>query len=145
MKSLMTKTVLLSILPLLAVLSSCEDAQNDMAPIESPATDSTTVDTPDSIPMLRPGGFAVSRLIDVPNGRSLATVPHQVKFDLGDIKASREFLFLLSNSGDVPVFDISITTDHLQFRVSPQRIDTLRANGSTDNLLPLVSVGVEHG
>ena len=147
MKNLITKHLLLSILLLLVVLCSCEDNQDEVAPINKPDTDSTTVDTPDSIPTatIRPGGFAVSRLVDVPNGRSAATVPHQVKFDLGDIKASREFLFLLSNSGDFPVFDISIATDHPQFRVSPQRIDTLRANGSTDNLLPLVSVGVEHG
>ena len=139
MKNLLTKPLLLSALLLSVVLPSCDKDE------VNPTTDSTTTDLPDEIPTVRPGGFALSRLINVPNGRSAATVPHQVKFDLGDIKASREFLFLLANSGDVPVFDISITTDHPQFEVSPHRIDTLGVNGSTNNLLPLVSVGIKHG
>ena len=125
---------------LMALLLSCSKEHDEIAPLNKPGNAPVEGTTSQ-----KPGGFAVSRLTNLSNGRSASSVPHQVKFDLGEVKASKEYLFILSNSGDVPVFDINIAIDHSQFEVSPRRIDTLGVNGTANNLLPLITVGIKHG
>lgn len=143
MKNLLTTPLLLSALLFSVVLLSCD--KDEVTPTNKSTTDSTTTDLPDEFPTVRPGGFAVSRLVNTSNSRLADDTTYQVNFDLGDVKASQEFLFLLSNSGDVPVFDISLAVNHPQFEISPKHIDTLGASGRANNLLPLISVGVKHG
>ena len=96
-----------------------------------------------------PGSFVFTSIINT----SLKSV-HVISddsiisnFQLGDLKASKEFLFLLSNGGDNPIFDIRLTTNHPQFTIVPETISTLSGKSSVenDNFIPLISLGILHG
>lgn len=71
-------------------------------------------------------------------------------FDLGEIKSSKSFYFLLLNVGDKPIYDITLSSDNPNFKISPSKIGFL---GSTKNLtssdndliFPIITIGIEHG
>jgi len=94
-----------------------------------------------------PGYFKVSQVQSASaNGRqkeSVQTGP-SVTFDLGKIKVSQEFYFLLENGGDSPIFDIKLSVDHAAVSVSPKTITTLNSS-ETGNIIPLVKIGFTHG
>jgi len=67
-------------------------------------------------------------------------------FELGDLKASKEFYFLLTNGGETPVFDIQLSTDNTHFVVTPEEISQLNTEDSENNeMIPLISLGILHG
>jgi hypothetical protein len=69
------------------------------------------------------------------------------EFQLGDLKNSREFFFLLSNGGDNPIFDVTLNTDNPQFIPTPSAISNLPGKNVTGSsaIMPLLSLGIIHG
>jgi len=81
-----------------------------------------------------------------PNGRTSSINETSTEFNLGDIKASKEFYFLLGNGGDNSIFNVKLETSNPMFTISPQKISVLEGRNSTNNsIIPLVSLGVLHG
>ncbi len=78
-----------------------------------------------------------------PGGRT-AQGTSGTKFDFGDLKASREFLFTLANGGERAIFDVTLASSEDAFEVSPKRIQSLPGKGST-GIVPLIKVDVLHG
>jgi hypothetical protein len=91
------------------------------------------------------GYFVVSATSDgsLPGGRTGQGAAGS-KFGLGDLKASREVLFVLVNGGEGAIFDVTLTSDKGPFEVSPKRIQSLPGKGST-GIVPLIKVGILHG
>lgn len=96
-----------------------------------------------------PGYFLLTEIKN-PDKKStglMAEDSAKTTFELGDLKASREFYFLLSNGGDNAIFDIHLETDHPQFTIAPANISELPGKGSSADaaFLPLISLGIIHG
>lgn len=91
------------------------------------------------------GYFTLSQLKSPSNGRTSSQNEVTTDFDLGDLKASREFYFILGNSGENPITDITIETNDSRFIVSPHSISTLPGVNSNGTIIPLVSLSVVHG
>lgn len=71
-------------------------------------------------------------------------------FDLGEIKASKEFYFILTNGGEEPIFDIQLSSSVPAFQITPSEISYLPGrttiNGGTEGgFIPLITLGVTHG
>ena len=71
-------------------------------------------------------------------------------FDFGDLKASKEFFFLLVNGGDEPIFNITLSTDNSQFNIRPSQIDqisggTLLNIAENTGIIPILTLGITHG
>lgn len=109
----------------------------------------------------KPGIFALSRLENYnstyksANFQELINVKKtssldQYSFDLGEIKTSKEFYFLLLNVGDLPIFDIQLSSDNPNFKISPTKISSLSSTNNisdldNDQILPIITIGIEHG
>lgn len=65
-------------------------------------------------------------------------------FHLGELRATRDFFFLLSNSGDATITDIEITTDKPAVIASPAKIAILEPQVGV-SLLPLLRLTAQHG
>lgn len=94
---------------------------------------------------LRPGTLAMSQM----NGLSKPVFKNVTSatittFDLGTIKASRDFYFILSNTGDVSVTDVVITSLNDNFTVSPNMVDNIYPQKSS-NMIPIIRVTAKHG
>ncbi|MFH2067337.1 MAG: hypothetical protein ABIK15_19205 [Pseudomonadota bacterium] len=74
----------------------------------------------------------------------LANDNETIAFDLGDIKASRDFYFILKNIGDTPVTDISIEIDNPSFEVSPSAISLLEPDDEA-SFMQIICVSAIHG
>lgn len=103
----------------------------------------------DEIQQYRSGYFLLTQIKnpDLKNTQTNTDEPIKSEFLLGDLKASKEFYFLLSNGGENPIFDIQLKTDNLQFTIIPERISILDGEYITirDNIIPLISLGIIHG
>jgi hypothetical protein len=133
------KNIILSLL-IISIISSCKKENENVE--------------------LQPGSFSFSRLENYnPNLKSAQNQQiinikelsqSQYSFDLGDIKTSVQFYFLLMNVGDLPIFDVELSSDNPNFQIFPTKISYL---GSIKNfsvldsnlILPIISVGIEHG
>jgi hypothetical protein len=95
------------------------------------------------------GSFSLTAInnANVKSAQVISDGPIKNEFQLGDLKASKEFFFLLSNSGDNPIVDITFKTDNPQFTIVPESISSLSGKSSTDkdNFIPLISLGILHG
>ena len=67
-----------------------------------------------------------------------------VSFNLGSIKASRDFYFLLQNQGSYPITGITLQTDNSDFSVQPASIDRLES-GSQTSVIPIIRGSAHHG
>jgi|GEM_PF-2973319 len=65
-------------------------------------------------------------------------------FNLGSLKASKAFVFMLANGGNKDIFDITLASNEPAFEVSPQRLQRLPGRGSS-GIVQLITVGVTHG
>lgn len=83
----------------------------------------------------------------VKSAQVISDGPIKNEFLLGDLKASKEFFFLLSNGGDNPIVDITFKSDNPQFTIVPENISSLSGKSSAvnDNFIPLISLGILHG
>ena len=95
------------------------------------------------------GSFLLTAInnTNVKSASIISNSPVKNEFLLGDLKASKEFFFLLSNGGDNPIVDIRFKTDNPQFTIVPESISSLSGKSSTDNdnFIPLISLGILHG
>lgn len=103
----------------------------------------------DEDPTSKSGYFSLTE-IKSPSLKSTQSINDETiknEFALGDLKASKEFYFLLSNSSDKPIFDINLKTDNSQFNILPESISSLPENNSDDNnsFLSLITLGIVHG
>jgi hypothetical protein len=111
---------------------------------------SCTIENEDIITS-QPGYFVLTELrnnLESYNYNKLKSL--KTGFELGDIKASKEFFFLLTNGGDQPIFDIQLVTDNEQFIITPKKIDKLegsRTNNYEENagFIPIITLGINHG
>jgi hypothetical protein len=72
----------------------------------------------------------------------------ETAFDLGSLKGSRDFYFLLGNTGETAIENIVLTSSNDAFAVTPGEISALEptADASYDvGLLPVIRVSVNHG
>lgn len=95
-------------------------------------------------------GYFILTEIKNPNIKSTQTIydePIITEFLLGDLKASKEFYFLISNGGENPIFNVNLITDNIQFAIAPENISILAGSNSevNDNIIPLISLGILHG
>lgn len=97
-----------------------------------------------------PGNFSLSRVGTV---KKVSLKSAQTKssgvFNFGDIKASKEYYFLLSNSGDEPIFDIKLNMDNSSFSINPLSIDYLSGGmvikEESKGIIPMLTLGITHG
>jgi hypothetical protein len=90
------------------------------------------------------GYFVISSVerTSAPSGRTAAG--EAVRFDLGTLKASKEFLFMVANGGDEAIFDVTLTTDKLAFEIFPGKIQLVPGRKGSA-IIPLLTVGITHG
>jgi hypothetical protein len=75
---------------------------------------------------------------------------YQSLFDLGEIKSTKSFYFLLLNVGDMSIYDVILSSDNPNFQIFPTKISYL---GSLKNIsvidsnliFPIITIGIEHG
>ncbi|MBN1578194.1 MAG: hypothetical protein JW913_16660 [Chitinispirillaceae bacterium] len=109
---------------------------------ENPATGPGTTVT------LNPetGRFGLSHLKGLNRTKDNSAVKEgeNIRFDLGSIKGSTGFFFLLYNVGNTPITDITLSVANSAFSVYPASMDTL-IPGSDLGMLPIVKVNAFHG
>jgi hypothetical protein len=93
-----------------------------------------------------PGGAATAEPVGASDeiGSVRLSQENALGFDLGDLHASREYLFLLVNSGDTPVTDLRLSSSNPSFTVEPSRIEQLPPQAEAV-VLPIIRVGAIHG
>lgn len=91
-----------------------------------------------------PGYFILTELKS-PHLKSASADSLKTQFQLGDIKASKEFYFILSNGGDEPIFDVEFKSDNPVFQIFPEKIDELVGAKTVNNMIPLIALNVIHG
>ena len=103
----------------------------------------------DEIPKLKSGYFILTEVknSDLKNTKDICNASIKNEFLLGDLKASKEFYFLLSNSSDNPIYNIKLNTDNAQFSIMPEGISYLpgKNSNSYDSFIPLITLGIIHG
>lgn len=107
-----------------------------------------TMGCQDEVSKSKPGYFRLTEVKQSSNdgGRTKATTIVNESYDLGDIKASKEYFFLLSNLGDNPITNIKLSIDNEMFIISPTKISSLAGFSVGGNsVMPLISIGVIHG
>ncbi|TAG59974.1 MAG: hypothetical protein EAZ27_00035 [Cytophagales bacterium] len=87
------------------------------------------------------GYFALSQAAI--NNRVEANENGTIDFDLGDVRASKSYLFILNNGGDYDISSVQFHTDNPNFILSPKSISVLKAKGM--GLTQIVSLDVVHG
>lgn len=82
----------------------------------------------------------------VPYEKSAANqrTTNMVNFDIGKLKASKSFYFILSNIGDTSLTNITIEANNPNVEVFPKSIDKLEPTGNT-GIVPLLELGIIHG
>lgn len=65
-------------------------------------------------------------------------------FDLGDLRGTKNYYFILENTGQTPITNISITSSDSTIDVSPSSIIRLDPQGS-NGIIPIIKVTVNHG
>jgi hypothetical protein len=93
-----------------------------------------------------PGGFGMSYLKGLAKTREASKIRtgDNVEFNLGNIKGSTAFYFLLYNVGNSPITNVTLTIADTMFSLYPANIDTLDP-GTDLGILPIVKVNAFHG
>jgi hypothetical protein len=91
-----------------------------------------------------PGYFILTELKS-PTLKNALVDSVKTQFLLGDVKASKEFYFILSNGGDEPIFDVEFKSDNPAFQLFPEKIDELAGAKTVNNMIPLIALNVIHG
>ncbi|MEQ9302865.1 MAG: hypothetical protein RJQ14_03045, partial [Marinoscillum sp.] len=111
----------------------------------------------DEVTPLLPGSFGVTLISETnPNGRVNSNgrilQNSEITFDLGQIKASGEFGFLLTNQGEESIFDITINSSNPSFAISPSSISELQPTNfgnledePSQGFIPIISLDITHG
>jgi hypothetical protein len=103
---------------------------------------------PNDVTTLNPesGRFGLSSMGKLEKRIATAAVQAgtNVKFNLGKIKGSSGFFFLLYNVGMTPITSVSLSVNNPAFSVFPSTMDTL-IPGSDVGMLPVVKIAAFHG
>lgn len=91
-------------------------------------------------PLIRPGQFSVSQAQSIKGSQKNTSG----NFDLGSLKSTQSFYFLLLNSGDMPITDVTLSSNNEAFEVYPGKIDTLSATADLTTV-PIISIKAKHG
>jgi hypothetical protein len=93
-----------------------------------------------------PGGFGISYMKGLAKLRkaSKAQSGENVNFNLGSIRGSTAFYFLLYNVGKSLITNVTLTVSDTSFSVYPAAMDTL-IPGTDIGMLPVVKVNAIHG
>lgn len=127
------KNLTIILIAIQLVLVSCENVDNALEKKES-------------------GYFVIAELNN--SLKSVNTEPKlksaQTNFNLGDLKASMQYSFILLNGGDQPIFDIVLNTDNSAFTLSPNAISLIVSNPNPDKIsnigfIPIISLEIIHG
>jgi hypothetical protein len=90
------------------------------------------------------GGFALQQLEGLARtSTDTAALTEQTSFDLGELRASRSYYFILSNTGDTDITDITLTSSSPAFSVEPSSIDALPPGGGA--IIPIIRISAVHG
>ena len=97
-----------------------------------------------------PGYFVLAELNNKNSSLESAKSVAASNFDFGDLKASKEFFFLLVNGGNEPIFNITLSTDNSQFDVNPSQVPelsggTIISNAENTGIIPILTLGITHG
>lgn len=92
---------------------------------------------------LKQGTFEMQQITYLKNGTEQLQET-STNFNLGELYASKEFYFMLSNAGDYPITNINIVSNNEQFTVSPSQIDTLSA-ANQSSFSQAITLGILHG
>lgn len=98
----------------------------------------------EDVVMTKPGNFILTQLKS-PDLKSAHVDSVKTQFSLGDIKASKEYFFILSNGGDEPIYDVEFSSDNPAFKIFPEKISELPGAGKSNSMIPLLSLNVIHG
>ena len=92
-----------------------------------------------------PGKFAVSWMTGLSKSSTLPKAAiNSPEFDLGYLKGSSHFYFLIYNIGEMPITDIKLSISDSSFLVNPSMIDSLPPGGER-GMLPVIRVTALHG
>jgi hypothetical protein len=107
---------------------------------------------------IQPGRFALSLASEVPAGAAVAPIGGAASvsapmnshgtgpdFDLGNLRATDEFFFLLSNAGGTSITGIDISSSNPAFEVTPTQISELSPDTGSGTITPIVRVTAVHG
>jgi hypothetical protein len=138
MKFVVNKFILLSIASMMLFLSGCGGGE---------AGQSTASLKTGELHLSKMNGMAeVAAAVQgqMSSATTFGNISSATTFDLGTIKASQNYYFILSNAGDIPVTDVVITTDNDNFVVSPNKIDVISPQNN-NYIIPVIKVGATHG
>jgi hypothetical protein len=124
---------------------ACQKHKDEVIPAEEiPAKEAEPPAPTVETPAATPGYFVISSIqrTTTPGGRT--TAGETIRFDLGALKASKEFLFMIANGGDEAIFDVTLTTDKPAFQIFPGKIQLVPGRKGSA-IIPLLTVGVTHG
>jgi hypothetical protein len=87
--------------------------------------------------------FRVETLKSTPSD----SATNQASFNLDTVKSSKSFYFILSNSGEKDISNISITTDNENFSIAPSTVSLLPGKNNSENpgLSQVISLDIIHG
>jgi hypothetical protein len=93
-----------------------------------------------------PGAFGLGYMKGLSKSTANTAVKSgaNVNFNLGSIKGSTAFYFLLYNTGSTPITNVTLSMADSDFTVYPSNIDTL-IPGGTLGMLPIIKVVALHG
>jgi hypothetical protein len=75
---------------------------------------------------------------------SQAVQVNDASFDLGDLRATADFFFLLYNTSDETITNVALTSDSAAFQVKPASMEALAPQNGV-GVLPIVRVSAVHG
>lgn len=86
-----------------------------------------------------------SRMVGAAAPRVMAAAPIAgVDFDLGELKTTDTYLFVLKNTGTEDVTNVVLSSDNPDVTVTPSRIGVLQPDGQ-GGVVPVIKVSVQHG
>lgn len=98
----------------------------------------------------KPGYFILTELGNIENSSLKSSKLNENEiFDFGDLKASKEYFFLLLNGGDEPIFNISLVMDNSNFSITPSHLNEIGKGVLIDNnntgIVQILTLGITHG
>ncbi len=99
----------------------------------------------------RAPGFFTLAALDSRSNKTLKSSNNTLNYNLGEIKATDNFDFILTNGGDMPIFDINLkVNDESIYNITPKSINVLPSNkfinySNEIGYIPVVSFEVIHG
>lgn len=99
----------------------------------------------ESVDKITPTSFTLAQIKSFDTaGRMVSAIQEESGFDLGELRASKEFYFLLGSTENKAVFNIELESSNPQFTISPRKISALNSDDGSQ-VIPMLSLGVLHG